>query len=233
MEAGQFILSLQLRHWWVWADFCSVAFVTMELGKGCRFYSLDLVALLLQSKGKNCLKPVMEALLLWSAPAWITLETCPFIVNGTCSWNLFPQMLNRYKASDNEIYNYRETSLLLFVLCSLFVLSPLYRSIWKRINRKKSSHGGRQKEIMRHSKKKCCFHVCHFHHDNTSSQFIICLLVYKSVTVLARSAGLTHRPWADSTDNVPAAFLGPVPGAEWDTPWSSPGVRCSNSVQEV
>lgn len=66
-------------------------------------------------------------------------------------------MLNRYKASDNEIYNYRETSLLLFVLCSLFVLSPLDRSIWKRINRKKSSHGGKAERDYETQQKKVLF----------------------------------------------------------------------------
>lgn len=66
-------------------------------------------------------------------------------------------MLNRYKASDNEIYNYRETSLLLFVLCSLFVLSPLYRSIWKRINRKKSSHEGKAERDYETQQKKVLF----------------------------------------------------------------------------
>lgn len=35
-------------------------------------------------------------------------------------------------------------------------------------------------------REKVCFHVCHFHHYNTSSQFMICLLVYKSITVSAR-----------------------------------------------
>lgn len=94
-------------------------------------------------------------------------------------------MLNRYKASHNKIYNYREISLLLFVLCSLFVLSPLYRNIWKRINRKHQVMGEGRERLWDTARRKC-FHVCHFHHYTTSSQFIICLLVYKSITFLAR-----------------------------------------------
>lgn len=155
-------------------------------------------------------------------------------------------MLNRYKVSHNKIYNYRETSLFLFIFCSLFVLSPLYRNIWKGINRKNKPWRKAERDYETQPKeKKCCFHMCHFHHYNTSNQFIICLLVYKSVTVLARrwwtdTQTLSWQHWQSpaaqqNLQDGPAAFLGPVPSAGWDTRVEQPVVQGGgySNVQEV
>lgn len=56
-------------------------------------------------------------------------------------------MLTRKKALHNKIYNYREMSLFFFVLLGLFVLSLLYRNIWKRINRKKTCERGKAEKL--------------------------------------------------------------------------------------
>lgn len=115
-------------------------------------------------------------------------------------------MLNRYKASHNKIYNYREMSLLL-VLCSLFVLSPLYRNIWKRINRKNQVTGeGRERLWDTARREKVLFPCVSLPSlQSIKSVYNLSPCLWEHHSLGHKMMGWSRDSWAASTDKLPAA----------------------------